>query len=116
MSDPIITQQKSDRAIEYALNPTKDRLPGFTIIPKGSAMPLAIQLAKYRMFDPTRHQYMTLEDGTKKLVRRITVAESALNYYFELQRSVEGKVLFASLDLASLELGGEDNYQDPYIQ
>ncbi|MBV6343074.1 hypothetical protein [Candidatus Magnetobacterium casense] len=110
MADVI--QQRSDKALEYVLNPPVDRMYEFTVIPKGSSWLLAHQLAKFHMFDPGIHKY----DENGRLLRRVTIAELAYNFYFKLQRSVDGNLLKGALDLSSLELGADDGVQDRWDQ
>lgn len=108
----INLNKQSEKALEYALNPPLNRIHEFTVIPKGSAMLLALQMAKFRLFDPTVHQY----DEAGNLIRRVTLAEMAINIFFQLQRSVDGLLLKGTLDLSSFEVGGEDGYQDVWTQ
>jgi len=107
-----IVQQKSEKALEYLLNPSPDRIYEFTSIPQGSSWLLAHKLANFHMFDPSIHIYN--EDG--RLVRRVTTAELAYNYYFKLQRSVGGQLMKITAEIGSIELGAEDGVQDRWDQ
>ncbi|MEO0250138.1 MAG: hypothetical protein ABIN58_11565 [candidate division WOR-3 bacterium] len=111
MAQPILLDKGREKIVDYALHPDLDRLPEFTVIPAGSAMLLALQMARHHLFDPDRHE---VKDGV--LVRYVSLSELAIYYYFRLQRSVNGTVLKLAMDAGTIELGGGDEIGELWQQ
>lgn len=101
-----------EKIVDYVLNPGLDRLPEYTIIPRGSAMLLSIQHARHHLFDRKRHEL----DEEGQLIRYVSLAETALNMYYRLQRSSGGTLLKLAMETGQIELGGGDELDTAWMQ
>ena len=109
--DNILPGKAAEKAIEYALNPDTDRLCEFTVLSKGSTMSMACEMAKHRYFDRNRH----IRNERGEIIRHVTIAELTLLYFMKLQRSVDGKCLNRSFDLAGFGMSEGEGYQDELL-
>lgn len=102
------------RLINHIFKPSKENIMDLTVIPKTQSLKIATTMALSKASDPNRHEYYTLPSGKKVLKRWVPLDEIAMQYYFHLQRSVDGRLLDSGIILAEsqeLDMMGEEGLE-----
>jgi len=94
-------QASIGKMIDVVFNPTEERLPEMTVIPRGLVLSMSMMMTYDHVLDPKR---------TK------TLSSIWLNNFFRLQRSVGGTLKNQGVALAMEQIGAEQEEEDKDIE
>lgn len=101
------SMKASNHLLDLMFDTPSGKIKELTYLPKGTPVVLARQMAMHHLFDGSVHE----RDEEGNVVRYVPIDELAVQYYLQLQRSVDGNHIKRGIELASMFLANEEEME-----